>query len=79
MILFAPVEFHVHSLLNETLHIFPVELALEAVPELLLLLNHLNHSRASNIFSKTTIRKDLVLHAILIGADSDTSQLARAK
>ena len=79
MLLFAPVAFHVLSLVTETLHIFPVKFALKAVPELRLLLNHLNHSRASNIFSKTTIRKDLVLHAILIGADSATSQLARAK
>ena len=38
MLLLAPVAFHVLSLLTETLHIVPVEFALEAVPELLLLL-----------------------------------------
>ena len=37
MLLLAPVAFHVFSLLTETLHIFPVEFALEAVPELRLL------------------------------------------
>ena len=41
---------HVLSLLTETLHILPVEFALEAVPELLLLLLDLLHHCEKSFF-----------------------------